>query len=180
MDRRKRKTRSLIINTLYKLLEQQSFDKITVKQITEYADINRGTFYLHYQDKYDLLEKMIHEYTQSMIQYCFDNPKIEDNHSLYLSFEYLKKHYNSLEPLLRNEGYTIFQNELKSSITLVIEQMNLIKKREIKFTIKKQAIISLIIGVIEWWLLENKVNSSPADVAKELWSIIYSILNDVT
>lgn len=179
MDRRKRKTRSLIIHTLYKLLEEQSFDNITVKQITEYADINRGTFYLHYQDKYDLLEKTIHEYTQSMIQYCFDHPEIKDSHSLYLSFEYLTKHYDSLEPLLGNEGHTFFQNELKSSITLVIEQMNLIKKQGIKFTIKKKAIISLIIGVIEWWLVEDKINSSPADVANELWGIIYSILNDV-
>lgn len=46
--------------------------------------------------------------------------------------------------------------------------------------IKKKAIISLILGIIEWWLLEDKVTSSPADVAKELWDIIYSILSDTT
>lgn len=180
MDRRKRKTQSLIINTLFKLLEKQTFDKITVNQITELADINRGTFYLHYQDKYDLLEKTIHVYTQPMIQYCLDNQMNEGNNSLYLSFKYLKNHYNYLEPLLKNEGYTFFQNELKSSITLIIDKMEIIKGQDITLIIKKKAIISLILGIMEWWLLEDRVNSSPADVAKELWNIINSILNDIT
>jgi AcrR family transcriptional regulator len=177
VDRRKRKTQDIIINSFYKLLEQKSFDKITVNQITELADINRGTFYLHYQDKYDLLEKMIQIYTQPMIQFCFDNQNSKDNQSLYLSLEYLKNHYHYLEPLLRTEGYSVFQNELTSAVTLVIERMGLIKGQDVRLTIRKKAIISLILGIIEWWLLEDKVNSSPADVAKELWDIINSILN---
>ena len=37
---------------------QQPFNSITIRQLTETAGINRGTFYLHYVDKYDMFEQM--------------------------------------------------------------------------------------------------------------------------
>lgn len=57
MDRRILKTRSVIKESLTNLMKEKSFDKITIKDITEKANINRATFYLHYMDKYDLLEQ---------------------------------------------------------------------------------------------------------------------------
>ena len=44
---------------LYKLLKEKSFSKITVIDICETANINRMTFYNHYQDKYDLFNESI-------------------------------------------------------------------------------------------------------------------------
>lgn len=41
---------------------------ICTKDITESADINRGTFYLHYLDKYDLLEQIEDEYIERLSQ----------------------------------------------------------------------------------------------------------------
>ena len=38
-------------------MEEKGFEAITVSDLTKKADINRGTFYLHYKDKYDLLEQ---------------------------------------------------------------------------------------------------------------------------
>ena len=51
-------TKSDLRNALSKLLLQQPFDSITIRQLTETAGINRGTFYLHYVDKYDMFEQM--------------------------------------------------------------------------------------------------------------------------
>ena len=56
-DRRIRKSQNAIKSAFLELLQQQYFNDITVQQITDLADINRGTFYTHYLDKYDLLEK---------------------------------------------------------------------------------------------------------------------------
>ena len=53
------KTRRNIESTFISLLENFSFEQITVKQILEDALISKGTFYAHYQDKYDLAEKMV-------------------------------------------------------------------------------------------------------------------------
>ena len=39
-------------------VEGMDFEKISVTNITQMAKISRSTFYLHYEDKYDLLDKM--------------------------------------------------------------------------------------------------------------------------
>lgn len=40
------------------LMSEKAFKDITIKDITERADLNRGTFYLHYSDTYELLMAM--------------------------------------------------------------------------------------------------------------------------
>ena len=43
------------------LLFEKDFDTISIKEITEFAQIGRKTFYLHYIDKYDLLDQIVSE-----------------------------------------------------------------------------------------------------------------------
>lgn len=60
-DRRVRRTKNLLIQSLTKLLMAKDLKDISVLELTELADINRGTFYLHYRDVYDLYEKTENE-----------------------------------------------------------------------------------------------------------------------
>lgn len=76
---------------------------------------------------------------------------------------------------MRNEGYQLFQNELKSSISSFIETSDLFNLRAVSI-LKKKAIISTILGVIEWWLIEDELNTAPSDIAAELKDIIFSII----
>ena len=57
-DRRTLKTRKAIKDALCELLVEKELHKVTVKEITDKADINRGTFYKHYLDVFDLYDKM--------------------------------------------------------------------------------------------------------------------------
>ncbi len=57
-DRRIRRTQRLLKDSLIELMEQKEFKNISVKDITELADLNRGTFYLHYTDTYHLLREL--------------------------------------------------------------------------------------------------------------------------
>lgn len=57
MIKKSNKTDKLLEDALVKLMSEKDFDKISVKGLTDELDINRGTFYLHYKDKYDLLEQ---------------------------------------------------------------------------------------------------------------------------
>ncbi len=54
-------TKKLIRSALSTLLKENSLDEITVQQIVDNALINRSTFYLHYQDKYDLYDSLVQE-----------------------------------------------------------------------------------------------------------------------
>lgn len=57
-DRRVRKSQSAIRHAFIDLLHKYELEQITVQQISDLADVNRSTFYTHYIDKYDLLEKL--------------------------------------------------------------------------------------------------------------------------
>jgi AcrR family transcriptional regulator len=48
----------MIREAFFELIEKIGFEKITVSNLTKKAVINRSTFYLHYTDKYDLLNKL--------------------------------------------------------------------------------------------------------------------------
>ncbi len=69
-DRRVRRTRKMIQNALFSLMQQMPYDKIRISQITEVADIARSTFYYHYDTKEDLLlsvaDEIIDEYFKTI------------------------------------------------------------------------------------------------------------------
>lgn len=56
-DRRVRRTKKLLAQALMELLQQKQVNEITVKELTDLADMNRGTFYLYYRDIFDMMEK---------------------------------------------------------------------------------------------------------------------------
>ncbi len=60
-DQRTRLTRMLLRKALTGLLQQKPIQSITIKELCAAAGINRGTFYAHYTDIYDLLSQMEEE-----------------------------------------------------------------------------------------------------------------------
>jgi AcrR family transcriptional regulator len=60
-DPRILRTRKLIMESFIELSGKKDFKDITIKDITTEAMINRATFYYHFKDKYDLLEKVLSE-----------------------------------------------------------------------------------------------------------------------
>ena len=61
MDARVRYTKMVVRESLLKLLAEKPIQKVTVKEICELSQINRATFYTHYQDPYDLLTQIENE-----------------------------------------------------------------------------------------------------------------------
>lgn len=67
-DKRVIRTKALLIRSLSALMKQKNIKDITVKELCEYADINRGTFYLHYKDIYDMLDSIEQELSDKFLQ----------------------------------------------------------------------------------------------------------------
>ncbi|MCR5456546.1 MAG: TetR/AcrR family transcriptional regulator [Clostridiales bacterium] len=61
-------TKQAIIKTFMQLLNEKSFDKITVTDIVSRCGINRNTFYYYYQDIYELLEEIFTSETDKIIK----------------------------------------------------------------------------------------------------------------
>lgn len=65
-DLRIKRTQSAIKKSFFELIEKKGFEHISVKDITDNAMISRNTFYLHYSDKYDLLEKICNDLMRTL------------------------------------------------------------------------------------------------------------------
>lgn len=63
------RTRKSIVDALLTLMSEREIEKITVKDITETADVNRATFYHHFKDKQALLQYTLEEH---LIRYCVE------------------------------------------------------------------------------------------------------------
>lgn len=64
LDRRTKYTKDIIKKSLLKMVKKKPFEKITVTEICKICEINRGTFYIHYCDLYDVLDDLLDEMFQ--------------------------------------------------------------------------------------------------------------------
>lgn len=75
MDRRIQKTRQAIIDAFMRLMSEKEFERITINQIAKEANVNRGTVYLHFADKYDLRDQCMEAQIKELLRNCMS----EDN-----------------------------------------------------------------------------------------------------
>ena len=81
MDLRIQRTKKSIINAFIELRASKPLEKITVKELSDLAFINKATFYTHYKDIYDLSEQLENEAINTVLkdiphpEYLITNPK---------------------------------------------------------------------------------------------------------
>lgn len=183
-DLRVVRTKESIREALIDLIEEKGFDAITVKDITTRAKINRGTFYAHYQDKYDLLTKCEEEFMREMADMIIKNfpdiiSDIEANDPITVPFtlvisifEYLDQNRRFMKGMLGPKGDLSFQTKLKKFIwkTLFESNKNPLIKQE-NFLVPAEYLISYVasahIGVIQQWLNSDR-EESPQEMARIL------------
>ena len=173
------RTKEFIQKALIELIEEKGFEAITVKDITTRAKINRGTFYAHYENKFDLMTKLEDEFMHHIAQIAKQNIKNNSDTAqvdlpmiLETSvFEYLNESGDFLNAVLGPKGNITFQNRLKDFMLNIMfgEQNPLLKNEEI--LVSKQYLASYVasahIGVIQRWL-ENGRKESPHEIARFL------------
>jgi AcrR family transcriptional regulator len=60
-------TKQSLINAFYSLVSKKDFEKITIADIAKEAQVNRATFYAHFNDKYDLIEYLMGDFASASI-----------------------------------------------------------------------------------------------------------------
>ena len=86
MDRRVRKTKAQLREGLARLMQQKSIKEISVKELVDEVDINRSTFYLHYTDIYQMLQKIEEDAMQNITEVMKKYPIDPDNSDSVLQF----------------------------------------------------------------------------------------------
>ena len=95
----KRKLRSGLIT----LLSEKPLNEISVKELTDSVDVNRGTFYFHYSDIYDMLSKIEDEFFERFDSILNDpDPDMRGSANEYLTaiFSFLGENHDLCEILL--------------------------------------------------------------------------------
>ena len=120
LDRRIRKTRRVIRQCLTELLKTKRIQDITVREISEKADINRGTFYLHYRDIFDLMEQIENELLEELedVLNHFKASDILSNPALVFTrvFQLVKENSDMVGILIGQNGDINFVNRLKDIV----------------------------------------------------------------
>ena len=159
VDRRVRRTRKQLRECLVTLLKQKKVQDITVRELTELADLNRGTFYLHYKDVFDLLEK-----TESEL--------LDDFNQLVMKHdaEDLKKHPYGIfvEIYTLAYGDLNFLNRLKQLIRdkCLHDWMEVFRAgNPAIFDAYFSFIVSGCVGLVQYWL-KTGMKETPQQLAR--------------
>lgn len=183
-DRRSMRTKKLIRNALSELIEERGYNNISITDIAEKADINRGTFYLHYTDKYDLLEKVENEVIQELrdsidatgniaaasMDFICNKDSVDKPMPFMIGiFEYIKENSAFMRAMLGPKGDPKFHLKIKELIETSLFERKLVKTfRRENMLIPQEYFISYVLsahlGVIQQWL-ESGMEKSPEDMA---------------
>lgn len=183
MDRRVVKTRKEIRKALLSLMQEKDFEVITVLDITDRANINRGTFYLHYVDKYEMLEKYEQELFEKLhhvaVEYLKDNDTMDEFlHTRYPTiahvFHCLQEEQELLAILLKTRGFFSFQDRVKHTFIDMFRNHipSKVSEHQLSYPIEFLALFAsaTLISVIQYWL-QSDMKQTPEQLAQMVWDI---------
>ncbi len=161
LDRRVKYTKMVIKDSFVKFLKQKPISKISVKEICDDADINRATFYAHYLDQYDLLQRIegeiIDDINEYLKGYDFKDNTLIPVEMIEKILVYIEENAELFDLLLNLNGDMKFQQE----VIKIIGRQHFISMLENDFLNKEDAeyifhfLASGSVGVIQLWLKDG-------------------------
>lgn len=120
-DRRVEKTRNAIINAFKEMIIEKDFNGITIKELAERANINRKTFYLHYESMeeilFDVTVELSEQVFESLNNKGFFDPNVIGITPLIETInELINSNYELTRKLISANSYRFFSRNIKDLI----------------------------------------------------------------
>jgi AcrR family transcriptional regulator len=174
LDLRVRRTHKLVWEALLAELSERSFEAITVSAICERAMVHRTTFYKHYADKYDLLDKGVRNIYASLIgtsEHLPPSTYSADSPPPYFVrlFEHAAAHERFYRAMLAGTGVHRFEQLLRDSIVEFASKQpadspHARRRSSVPLSLHAQFMAGGTLSVLGWWLEEGKP-FSPREMA---------------
>jgi Transcriptional regulator len=165
---RKTQTNEKIKKAFIELMKTKGFEHLSVRDITSLANINRSTFYAHYEDKYYLekyfedtilseLSEKLQDNLDTTMQYQDVTQGVEPYTVLTTIMEYVASEFELVKVLMNSNG-TTFETRVKKILRQVIDQGLYLKKendkmeRQIPNDYAYEIIVSGLMDTIKYWL----------------------------
>lgn len=176
-DIRIRYTKEKIRKTFFQLLNKKNFSDITVTEICQIAEINRTTFYKHYLDINDLLEKIEHNilvHTKDQCKYLCPQNTITGLETILSGLE--QDQYQDISSIFKADPLFSFK------ISEFICQYTVPNYTNTSYTAEEQSLIQRIMiygygSVTRNWLLSPKNNKM---TAHELATFLFQLTEIIT
>lgn len=178
-DLRVRRTHKLLWEALMAELALRPFEEITVREICERAMVHRSTFYMHYEDKYALLEQGVRQMYDKLVaaeEHVPPSAFSVDRPPPYFVrlFEHAAEHQQFYKLMLCGEGVGRFQKLVKEYLIDVIstktrEGTPTTQKPPVSVVMHVHFIAGAVLSLLAWWL-EHDMPLSPYQMAQYVLS----------
>ncbi|AIY40469.1 Transcriptional regulator [Collimonas arenae] len=159
VDLRSRRTRHHIDHALTKLLLRRSYDAIRVSDITKKAEIGRGTFYAHFDNKDELLRKQLTDVLSRFISVSTDQLCLLDATMLFTHLRDVPQMYQSLMSGASGPGVLRMAQEiLEQRLHAILEA-----REELPPSLHAHFVSASLFTVLAWWT-ENGMQQSPSEM----------------
>lgn len=178
--KRATQTRTRIKQAFVNLIAEKGLDALTVSDITRRAGINRGTFYLHFIDKYDLLEQLEDEITNQLKEILLNKnfqTEIDDIDQVFppariqKALEYIVSDFEFVSTIAGPNGDRQLAVKLKSIINELMDAglaqagLHVVGNGIYSEAYARELILSRVMAIINMWL-ENGGKEEPAQLAQ--------------
>ncbi|HHY60627.1 MAG TPA: TetR/AcrR family transcriptional regulator [Clostridia bacterium] len=185
-DLRVQRTKKLIQQAFYECVKEKGFEKTTVSDIAKKAMINRATFYLHYQDKMDLLrcleeevlsdiEKIFQPATREYIQVCREKGVPFPHIVELLSYVQEKAEFFIL--MVRYNVDSSFFKKMSAHIYHRIFQVLFpeLKSKELLVHYAQNILVAVFSSIVDQWI-ETGMQESKEEIAMLMTKMGLSLL----
>lgn len=126
-------TKLLLANTLKELLKRKPFAKVTVTEIIKLSEVNRNTFYYHFEDIYDLLLWFLN---QEAINKVRNYDSIDDiNDAINFTLDYIDENRDFLKNIINSVGEHDLKRFLSKDFLEIIGNYIRLAEKEMKIDI---------------------------------------------
>jgi Transcriptional regulator len=179
-DRRVLRSRQALIEAFRALLEEKAFSEISVYQISERADLNRGTFYAHFSDKYELLEQLIREQFRAYLDKGLSDSQYKQrNNNLQRIIQLVISYFQESRCIMRPDAPIAYiveralQHELQTILANWLQQNSGMEKHQWSMPLEMVASMMAwsIFGATSQ-LCSNKTLVEPEALAAQLETVL--------
>lgn len=129
-------TKLLLANTLKELLKRKPFAKVTVTEIIKLSEVNRNTFYYHFEDIYDLLLWFLN---QEAINKVRNYDSIDDiNDAINFTLDYIDENRKFLKNIINSVGEHDLKRFLSKDFLEIIGNYIRLAEKEMKIDIDEE------------------------------------------
>lgn len=159
-------------NAFFRLIRVKSAYKISVRDLVEAAEINRSTFYRHYEDMPQFLNSVAEHYVDSLIDACNSAQARRNQMGSYTQWcRHFYAHQKEYRLLLSENGVIGFRNKLMDR-GIAMYRSKLFDKsgpagQAMDSEILSVYIVSAHIGLTEYWLAQG-CKESPEEMASKM------------